>query len=562
MKKYNIITFSILILAYFSSCSEDFLEIVDSDEYSADALYQDEDDMENALNGLYLYLPGGDITSTNITPYFWTDDAVHRNINDGAGTIRESDYNWTTTSNVLDDFYKYTAIANINYFLEKLPDATYTDEDTRSQHEAEARFIRAFIYEEMQFAYGDVVLLTSTISTDEYPSRDDREEVFDFIISELEEIQDDLQLSYTSDDYGRITQGAVLALKARTYLKALHWYSDTSTLYAGAEEACAEIIAGGQYSLVDGIDGFESLFLNSGDGNSETILSSIYIETYRTHGLARQLAQKGSWIGSYATFSNNQSRPGYSSDFIEEVQTINGLFPADDSEYDPADPWTNRDPRLAISVVLPGDLLPSKTDPDEDYEYQPHPSIGTTTDDINKTSAPTGYGFRKYIDYDLDALDQGDVDIELIRYAEVLLMYAEALAGQGRDGEALTYLDMVRDRVGMPKYADIGLPTVTRGTTGNTMIDAILLERRYEFAGEGQQRWWDIWRYQLGDQVITQVYGIPTSTTEPGDLVGEKYKASNSDTQYARVWDDKYYLLPISQTVLDANPNITQNSGW
>ncbi|MBU2998008.1 RagB/SusD family nutrient uptake outer membrane protein [Cellulophaga baltica] len=562
MKKYSIITFSILILAYFSSCSEDFLEIVDSDEYSADALYQDEDDMENALNGLYLYLPGGDITSTNITPYFWTDDAVHRNINDGSGTIRESDYNWTTTSNVLDDFYKYTAIANINYFLEKLPDATYTDEDTRSQHEAEARFIRAYIYEEMLFAYGDVVLLTSTISTDEYPSRDDREEVFDFIISELEEIQDDLQLSYTSDDYGRITQGAVLALKARTYLKALHWYSDTSTLYAAAEEACAEIIAGGQYSLVDGIDGFESLFSNSGDGNSEAILSSIYIETYRTHGLARQLAQKGSWIGSSATFANNQSRPGYSSDFIEEVQTINGLFPADDSEYDPADPWTNRDPRLAVSVVLPGDLLPSKTDSDEDYEYQPHPSIGTTTDDINKTSAPTGYGFRKYIDYDLDALDQGDVDIELIRYAEVLLMYAEALAGQGRDGEALTYLDMVRDRVGMPKYADIGLPTVTRGTTGNTMIDAILLERRYEFAGEGQQRWWDIWRYQLGNQVITQVYGIPTSTTEPGDLVGEKYKASNSDTQYARVWDDKYYLLPISQTVLDANPNITQNEGW
>ncbi len=562
MKKYSIITLSVLISAYFSSCSEDFLEIVDADEYSADSLYQDEDDMESALNGLYLYLPGGDITSTNLTPYFWTDDAVHRNISDGAGTIRESDYNWSVTSNVLDDFYKYTAIANINYFLEKLPDATYTDEDTRSQHEAEARFLRAYIYEEMQFAYGDVALLTSTIGSDEYPSRDDREDVFDFIISELEEIEDYLPLTYTSEDYGRITKGAVLALKARTYLKALHWYSDTSVLYAGAEEACAEIVSNGQYSLVDGIDGFESLFYSSGDSNSETILPCLYIPTYRTHGLARQLAQKGSWIGSEATFSNNQSRPGYSSDFIEEVQTINGLFPADDPEYDPADPWSNRDPRLAISAVLPGDILPSKTDPDLDYEYQPHPSIGTTTDDINKTSAPTGYGFRKYIDYDLDALDQGDVDIKLIRYAEVLLMYAEALAGQGKDSEALIYLDMVRDRVGMPKYADIGLPTVTRGTTGNTMIDAILLERRYEFAGEGQQRWWDIWRYQLGDQVIGQVYGIPTSTTEPGDLVGEKYKASNSDTQYARVWDDKYYLLPISQTVLDANPNITQNTGW
>ncbi len=560
MKNYKITALIFLTMASMWSCSEDFLEVVDADEYTADALFQDEADMESALNGLYLSLPGADITA-NLVPYFWTDEAVHRNIN-GEGRFG-SDYTWQVTSGFLDDFYDYNSIADINYFLEKLPDATYTDEDTRLQHEGEARFLRAMIYEEMQFAYGDVPLLTNTISTTDYPSRDPREDVFDFVISELEEIEEYLPSTYTSEDYGRITKGAVLALKARAYLKALHWYSDTATLYAGAEEACAEIISEGQYSLVDGIDGFESLFFNTGDSNTETILTNIYIPTLRTHALARRLAARGAWRGSESTAGSNQGRASYSSDFIEEVQTINGLFPADDPEYDPADPWTNRDPRLAISVTLPGDILPSVSDPDEDYEFQPHPNIGSGDDDIDAgNSFSTGYGFRKYIDFDLDALDIGDVDLKLIRYSEVLLMYAEALAGQGRDGEALTYLDMVRDRVGMPKYADIGLPTVTRGSTGNTMIDAILLERRYEFAGEGQQRWWDIWRYQLGDQVITQVYGIPLSETEIGDLVGEKYKANNSDTEYDRVWDDKYYLLPISQNALDANPNLTQNTGW
>lgn len=565
MKKYSIITLSFLIMTSFMSCSDDFLDVVDGDQITADALYKNETDMEFALNALYGYLPGADITA-NLVPYFWTDEAVHRNIN-GEGRFG-SDFNWSSSNQngvtyVWDDFYRYDQIADINYFLEKLPGAEYSEESLRSQHEAEARFFRAMIYEQMVFAYGDVALLTNTIGYDEFPSRDPREDVFDFVISELEEISNMLPLSYEAEDYGRITKGAVLAVKARAYLKAIGWHSDASSLYIGAEEACSEIVLDAQYNLLSGISGFESMFTSSSaDSNKETILSNIYIPILRTHALARRLAQKGSWRGSQAAFGNNQSRAGYSADFIEEVQTINGVFPKDDPAYDPADPWSNRDPRLAVSAVLPGDLLPAKANQADFYEYQPHPSIGKNTDDIGRTSAPTGYGFRKYIDYSLDALDIGDVDLKLIRYSEVLLMYAEALAGQGRDSEAMVYLDMVRDRVGMPKYATIGLPTVTRGTTGNQMIDAILLERRYEFAGEGQQRWWDIWRYELGSQVIGQVYAIPKSTTEPGDLIGPKYKANNSDTEFARVWNEKFYLLPIRQSIIDANPNITQNPGW
>ncbi len=93
------------------------------------------------------------------------------------------------------------------------------------------------------------------------------------------------------------------------------------------------------------------------------------------------------------------------------------------------------------------------------------------------------------------------------------------------------------------------------------MIDAILLERRYEFAAEGPQRWFDIWRYKLGDQVIKNVKALPLDETLPGDLVGEKYNAGN-DATFERTWNDRNYLLPIWSTYLDANPNLVQNPGW
>lgn len=563
MKKIRIIVCYISLIT-FGSCS-DFLEVTDLDELSSGSVFKTETDMGFALNQLYTFLPGGDITA-EIVPYFWTDEAIHRNIN-GEGRFG-SDFNWITVSQsgntyVLDDFYKYSQIADINFFLEALPGAEYSSEALRNRHGAEARFIRALIYERMVLAYGDVPLITEIIPADEYPSRTPRLEVFNWVINELDEIDDQLPSvnEYASADGGRITKGAVLALKARTYLNAIGWHADVAAMYKGAEDACAAIINSGLYSMEDGIEGFAAQFTSNGDGGSETILSNIYVPEFRVQALARRFAQKGSWRGSAATYGNNQSRAGYTSDFIEEVQTINGLFPKDDPAYDPADPWSNRDPRLAVSAVLPGDELPAKGDPSQTYVYEPHPSIGSNTDDITRPSNPTGYSFRKYIDYDLIALDKGDADYKIIRYSEVLLMYAEALAGRGDDAGALVQLNKVRARVGMPEYGiDVALPTVTRGTTRNQTIDAILLERRYEFAGEGPQRWFDIWRYKLGSQVIGEVYGIPQSQTLWGDLTGPKFVPDGG--AYNRVWQDKFYLLPMNQDILNANPNIEQTIGW
>ncbi|WP_236978819.1 RagB/SusD family nutrient uptake outer membrane protein [Membranihabitans maritimus] len=562
--KISIIYINLSLFLLLNSCSG-FLDVTDLDELSSESVFKTQTDMGFALNHIYTFLPHPDLENEGeLVPYFWTDDAIHRNIN-SQGRMG-SDFNWLTVSQpgdtyILDDFYKYDQIADINFFLEALPDAEYTDESLRERHGAEARFMRAWLYERMIFVYGDVALITEVIPADALPSRDPRLEVFNWIVSELEEIASTLPVLYEGNDVGRFTKWAALALKARAHLNAIGWHNDVSGMYEAAESACAEIINSGQFELADGIEGFEAQFTTSSDlVSSETILSNIFIPELRTHPLARRIAQKGSWRGPAARFGNNQSRPGYTSDFIEEVQTINGLFPRDDPEYDPSNPWENRDPRLRACAVLPGDELPAKGDPVNTYIYQPHPAIPPNTDDITRPSNPTGYGFKKYLDYDLQALDQGNSDYKIIRYSEILLMYAETLAARGNDEEALEYLDRVRARVGMPLYSDIGLPTITRGTTGNGMIDAILLERRYEFAAEGPQRWFDIWRYKLGDQVIGQVFGIPESTELPGDLDGPKFKPDGEE--YNRVWQEKFYLLPMRQSILDANPNISQNPGW
>ncbi|TKG95014.1 RagB/SusD family nutrient uptake outer membrane protein [Puteibacter caeruleilacunae] len=552
---------TILYLLLFLVCAgcEDYLEVQDLDEYSETSVFKTEKDISFALNNLYTFLPAPDVESSNpeIRPFVWTDDAVFRSVN---GNVQGADLGWTENSGFLGTFYRYSAIRDINEFLARIPEATFTNEEKREQFTMEARFLRALIYERMVFAYGDVPLITEPTAPDFFPSRTPRLEVFNFVITELDAIGDLPKKSeYSADDAGRITRGAVLALKARAYLNALGWHTDKNAMYAGAEAACRAIVDGGEYDLEDGIAGFEKQFTSAGDQNStETVLANIYVPEFRTHTLGRRVAPKGSYTGPEGP-STNQSRVGYTASLIESFQTTNGLFPKDDDTYDPANPWENRDPRLKASAFLPGDILPARGTGELVYEFQPHPSINPSgkTDNITGRVNPSGYNFKKYVDYDLARIDQNDADYKVIRYSEVLLMLAEALAGQDKDNEALPFLNEVRERVGMPAYTSANLPVVTKGSTGNAMIDAILLERRYEFAGEGAQRWTDIWRYKLGDALLNgMTYGIPKSTTEPGDLVGAKYSI------YEKTWDDKFYLLPMPLSALDANDNLTQNPGW
>ena len=569
---YLILSIAVLVLA--GSCNtEEFLDRAPLDEYTSSSVFKTEDDMIIATNFLYTFLPHLDQRYDEPRLWLWTDDGWRRN-----GGREGSNLQWLS-SDVFLDFYRYEDMRHCNELIARIPDAEFTTPGMDMRIEAEARFIRAFLYERMVFLHGDIPLVTEPQGLDFFPSRDgQRQVVFDFVISEMGDIANILPESYSnSNDVGRITKWAALALQARAYLNAIGWHSNPASLYDGAEAALNKIITESGMNMDDGIDGFRRLFtqhsdVDGSDPSTGMILSRNYIENLLPHEqITFKCLPRGSYFGTGDGAGNNQAQYGATWNIVQAFQTINGLAPVDDPAYDPADPFVNRDPRLRASIILPGDTLQSRDGGgSEYYTFQPHPKLNKVKSDRGdrNTGMDTGYLVRKYAGQSLEdnaTLEfinshRGHSDYKIIRYAEILLMYAETLAADNK-AEALDYVNMVRNRVGMPAYNGIGdVPTsVMNFTTGNALIDVVLQERRYEFAGESSQRMFDIWRYKLGNQVYGPVEGMPEDEGLPGDLIGPRTAYANTN----RVWDDKYYLLPIPQEALDVNENLgSNNPGW
>ena len=571
MRILKYLVFLFIISIAFSACTDEFLEVFPEDEYTTDVVYQSETDMILAVNGLYTYLPPLDADRGEPRLWFWTDDGWRRRGRFGA------DLRWLTNeSDNTFNFYRYDGIRQCNEVIDRIPDATFTTTGLANRLTAEARFIRALLYERMVFFYGDVPLVTQPQGADFFPSRDARVEVFEFVVSELEELATTLPESYDSDEQGRSTKWAALALLARANLNAIGWHPSPEKLYDDAENACRQIIDSGTFSLDEGVLGFSRLFTSDSDFDGShpstgVILSRVYIpgELF-FDDYANKCLPRGSYQGFGDGAGNNQGQFGATWNLIRAFQTINGEAPEDalGTSYFEESPYENMDPRLGASFILPGDALQSVDGGGTGYyTFNPHPDLTPFPQDAitSRTGIETGYLIRKYsglgVENDstivYDNLGVAHSDFKIIRYAEVLLMMAECRAADNSD-EALQYINIVRNRVGMPNYnsiADVPLSLIN-GTSGNDLIDAVLLERRYEFAGEGTHRMADIWRYRLGDQVFGLVEGISTDPNRPGALTGERF----SDVE--KVWDERNYLFPLPQSAIDINQNLTQNPGW
>ena len=571
MNRFTYLLYILIITAIISSCTGEFLEVFPEDEYTTDVVYQTETDMTLAVNGLYNYLPQLDADRGEPRLWFWTDDGWRRRGRFGADLL------WfTEESDNTFNFYRYDGIRQCNEVISRIPDADFSTPGIVERLNSEARFIRAMLYERMVFFYGDVPLVTEPKGPDFFPSRDARIDVFNFVVTELESIAALLPESYNSEELGRITKWAALALLARANLNAIAWHPDPAALYDAAENACRQIIESGVFSLDEGADGFARLFtgdsdFDGGQPSSALILTRVYIEgELFFDDFANKCLPRGSYQGFGDGSGNNQAQFGATWNLVRSFQTIDGLAPEEalGTTYFEETPYENMDPRLNASFILPGDVLQTVDGGGTGYyAFQPHPDLTLYPEDATtfRTGIETGYLIRKYsglgVENDstliYDNLGVAHSDYKIIRYAEVLLMMAECRAADNSD-EAFTYINMVRNRVGMPAYnsiADVPLDLIS-GTTGNALIDAVLLERRYEFAGEGTQRMADIWRYKLGDQVYGLVEGISTDPERPGALTGDRF----SDVE--KVWNERNYLFPLPQSAIDINPNLTQNPGW
>jgi hypothetical protein len=253
--------------------------------------------------------------------------------------------------------------------------------------------------------------------------------------------------------------------------------------------------------------------------------------------------------GGWSEFTPTQS-------LVDEYETINGKTIQDDPAYNPLQPYQNRDPRLDGTIIRPGSLyMGSYFDPLD----------ASSPDAISKNNASkTGYNFKKCIEnlndykntaYGVDFNNTG-ASIVVLRYAEVLLTYAEAKIESGAiDQSVYDAINTVRARVQMP--------SVTAATYPDQASLRTLLrrERRVELAGEGL-RYYDIQRWKIADQVMNaSVYGCPTGTVNTA--TGALTLNPNSNVFVTkRAFDKKYYLLPIPQTEMNVDKRLIQNPGY
>lgn len=430
--------------------------------------------------------------------------------------------------------FRYDGIRRCNQLLnniDKVPDLT---PELMNRYIGEATVIRAFIYFELYSRFGDIPYFTNVISIKESQqlTRTPKQEVVTNLIADLDKVINGNYLpgSYGSDDTGRITCWAAMALKARILLFESRWQE--------VKTVTDKIIKDGPHSLFPSYSG---LFEVANENNSEVILDLQYISPDREHSKQYEFLPPG--LGGYSQLAPLQ-------ELIDDYITSNGKGITESGAiYDATKPFENRDPRLAATIIYTGNSYTMADGSQTVIDCEK----GAAPDGYGYSSncSPTGYYIKKYWDKTFRAGNMSGLNIILIRYADVLLMHAEALAELGEMNEAgwnATILPL-RQRAGFSDADALKFP----GTTH--IVNVVRRERRAELALEGL-RYKDIIRWRIAENVLNGwCHGLYT-----GDVVG-------ADNGFVRVEQrtfkaDRHYLWPIPQSERDLNTNLSQNPNW
>lgn len=412
----------------------------------------------------------------------------------------------------------------------------FSSEAKRNQYRAEVRMLRAMSYFWKVMCYGDFPFTDKVFTSIEESmiEKSPKATILEFIKSEL---QDCIGALPKTSDIGRITSGAAEAFLMRVCL--------LTGDYAQAESKAKSIMDGGQYSMPNLT--YEESFLKANQYNSEVIFTTEH-------------AKPGyeMWFGAY--MSNGYG--GWSSivptkDLVDAYETKNGLTTDEDPTFNPENPYVNRDPRLRATILYPGQAYGI-------YEATGFGSLvkGNVDHGLTANNAThTGFNFKKFYSK-LDEYDDwwsAARNFPVLRYAEVLLSYAEAKIEQNKiDATVYDAINQVRTRAGMPNVDE------EKYNNQEKLRELVRRERRVEFAYEGMRRWdiirWDIAKDVLNQPLLRVEGDLLTTRNAEGDF---DVKITNTAVEENRQFTvGKNELLPISQSILDANPQITQNPGY
>lgn len=436
------------------------------------------------------------------------------------------------------------------------------------QYVAEARFFRAYVLFQLMQKYNDVPILTTVLNVDSpelYGTRNKQQEVEDFILKELEESygQLPLQSELGSDEIGRVTQGAALALKARVALFAGTWAKyhqhrpDYQQLLDQAIKAASRVIESGEYKLFEGADenSYRQLFIEKGDDAVESILASRYFVDIRMHSTGNSVYW--GWRGTPTKkladmyLCKNTGLP-----ISDPASGFKGFETIKDE-------FEGRDPRMKQTILMPGTKYLSA-------------QIGLDSCVARFSTRPetrTGYKLYKFMGEAFTGVDQSTYDYHTFRYAEVLLILAEATFekdGAISDDILGKTINVVRSRKG------VEMPALTNAFVqahGLDMQAEIRRERTIELAFEGFRRN-DLRRWKTAEAELKQAIrgikykgseyeklqvlndGNPGLVDKNGFLIVEpaENRIFVSPKNY-------YYSVPLDELYL--NPNLMPNNpGW
>ena len=483
--KYNLIAIALLGFS-FSSCS-DFLEQNPQTDLSENDFYKTADDILSAVNGVYSSLQEGDIYGNWYVFGEIPSDNTRNQLSGSVTTQNEFDQFYIDTQNsMIASFWKaaYKVINRTNTVLGRI-DGIEINTELANRYKLECKFIRALMYFNLVRVYGDVPLVLKEISISESYDilREPKENVYNQIIADLKEAQG-LPVSYSTAEDGRATQGAAKALLADVYM-TLHKYAEAETILA-------EIINSGRYGLLENtpgslnIDGYKNVFSPVNHNSKEGIFEIQFLK------------------GGYGEGSN------YANNFAPENSGTNVVAVGGTGG--------NNIPEMDIyNAYEEGDLR-------RDFSM----SLGYYDNRKNNEWVESRY-VCKFMDVPYQNNDASN-NYPVIRYADVILMYAEALNQNGKTAEACKYLNMTRRR-GFGYQTTETSPVDLQTTDKAQFALMVEQERRVELAFENH-RWFDLIRTGRAVEVMKSK-GFSLNETN--------------------------LICPIPQKQIDVNPKLTQN---
>lgn len=555
--KFNLLLIVTFIISFLVGCSKE-LDLIPEDNLSDESFWKSANEFRLAANNLYNGLDRFGFEDTESDIAFNFPNAV----SNGDYQPPESNGQWNNS---------YSYIRDANIIIEK--GENIEDEDVK-KYMAEAKFFRAWYYWKLFRIFGGIPLITRPLDSDDpelYSTRASRVETADFIIEDLTDATENLPTKnqLEGSDIGRITQGAANALIARVALFEGTWEKFRNTGNADkyldiAIESSRSVINSGEYGLFNDRDeeSYRYLFLAAGDDSDETILDRRYERNVLGHDMPYQYDGTG-YNPTRILADLYLDENGLPINNSESVFEGYGTFVSE---------FQNRDPRMTMTMIVPGKETVRVFFPEEPVENWP---------DFPQRNPNTGYILYKYMSEDPIANNSGqlgdnslfDFDRHLIRYGEVLLIYAEALFeknGSISDMDLDVSINKLRDRVNMPS-----LTNALVSSNNLEMREEIRRERTVELALEGF-RYDDLRRWKMAEYILPQdikgikIKGTEWENREPYSEPSFQGRVDSNGfliVESSRIFDaDKHYLQPLpTREIALYNENgveLEQNPGW